>query len=144
MELLEALLKEEKVLMQKVTTIIDKWVFQKPRCDPSMLSPKVIKLLQILDCFKDQADNFCGIVFVERRHTANVLNYLLGEISGLEFIKSDVLVGHGTSEEGDIQMKFKDQNRTIRAFRDGKINLLIATNVAEEGLDIQPCNVVIR
>ncbi|RGB34312.1 hypothetical protein C1646_653906 [Rhizophagus diaphanus] len=144
MELLEALLKEEKVLMQKVTTIIDKWVFQKPRCDPSMLSPKVIKLLQILDCFKDEVDNFCGIVFVERRHTANVLNYLLGEISGLDFIKSDVLVGHGTSEEGDIQMKFKDQNRTIRAFRDGKINLLIATNVAEEGLDIQPCNVVIR
>ncbi|GBB92187.1 hypothetical protein RclHR1_01980012 [Rhizophagus clarus] len=143
-ELFEAMIEEEKVLMQKVTNIIDKWDFQNPRCDINMLSPKVIKLIQILDCFKDQSDNFCGIVFVERRHTANVLNHLLREINTLDFINSDVLVGHGTREEGDIQMKFNDQNKTINKFRDGKINLLIATNVAEEGLDIQPCNVVIR
>ncbi|RIA97599.1 hypothetical protein C1645_813834 [Glomus cerebriforme] len=145
LELLKDLLKEEELLIQKVTTIIEKWSFQKPECKPHILSPKVIKLIQILDCFKDQSDNFCGIVFVERRHTANVLNHLMKEIESLKkFIKSGVLVGHGSNEEGDIQMKFKGQNKTISDFRDGKINLLIATNVAEEGLDIQPCNVVIR
>jgi endoribonuclease Dicer len=127
-----------------VTTIVEKWCFEKPKLEPHILSPKVIKLMQILDCFKDQSDNFCGIVFVERRHTANVLYCLMKEIEALSFIKAGVLVGHGSSEEGDLQMKFKEQNRTIGDFRDGKINLLIATNVAEEGLDIQPCNVVIR
>ncbi|CAG8634049.1 16813_t:CDS:2 [Funneliformis mosseae] len=137
-------LQEEQRLMQKVLDIVRDWSFPPPICDPNILSPKVIKLIKVLDCFQKQSDEFCGIVFVERRHTANVLHYLLEEIGTLDFIKSDVLVGHGSSEEGDLQMKFKKQNKTINSFRDGKINLLIATNVAEEGLDIQPCNVVIR
>lgn len=32
----------------------------------------------------------------------------------------------------------------LKKFRDGVINLLIATTVAEEGLDIKECNIVIR
>ena len=32
---------------------------------------------------------------------------------------------------------------TIRNFKDNKINVLIATSVIEEGLDISTCNVVI-
>jgi len=128
----EDLLKEEQRLTQKVLSIVNQWDFQKPICEPHILSPKVIKLVQILDCFQKHSDEFCGIVFVERRHTANVLHYLMQEIGTLRFVKSGVLVGHGSSEEGDVQMKFKEQNKIINSFRDGKINLLIATNVAEE------------
>nr|CAG8438547.1 9096_t:CDS:2 [Entrophospora candida] len=138
---------EEKLITQKALAVLDKWVFKKPELDHSMLSPKVIQLIEILACFKEHngtEKNFCGIVFVERRHTANVLNFLIKEIGVLDFIKSAVLVGHGTNENGDINMRFKEQNKTIEEFRKGQINLLIATNVAEEGLDIQPCNLVIR
>lgn len=38
----------------------------------------------------------------------------------------------------------KEQNDTIQKFREGDLNLLISTSVAEEGLDIPECNVVIR
>ncbi|CAG8574135.1 14728_t:CDS:2 [Acaulospora morrowiae] len=138
------LLEEEKKLLQKAINIVGSWVFRAPECNIEMLSPKVIQLIRILDCFKETSENFCGIVFVERRHTANVLHQLIKETVSLKFIIPGVLVGHGTAEEGDLQMKYKEQNKIINSFRDGKINLLIATNVAEEGLDIQPCNVVIR
>lgn len=37
-----------------------------------------------------------------------------------------------------------EQKDVIQKFRSGKINLLIATTVAEEGLDISQCNIVIR
>ncbi|KAG8124998.1 hypothetical protein E2320_020370, partial [Naja naja] len=37
-----------------------------------------------------------------------------------------------------------EQKDIIQKFRTGKINLLIATTVAEEGLDISQCNIVIR
>lgn len=36
------------------------------------------------------------------------------------------------------------QADTIRDFRDDKVNLLISTSVAEEGLDIPECNLVVR
>ena len=39
-------------------------------------------------------------------------------------------------------MGHKEQTRVVEAFRRGELNLLIATSVAEEGLDIQPCNLV--
>lgn len=37
-----------------------------------------------------------------------------------------------------------EQKEVIDKFRCGKVNLLIATTVAEEGLDIKECNIVIR
>lgn len=37
-----------------------------------------------------------------------------------------------------------EQKDTIRNFREGVLNLLISTNVAEEGLDIPECNLVVR
>jgi len=41
-------------------------------------------------------------------------------------------------------MTKNDQDNILKYFRDGKHKLIIATSVAEEGLDIQKCNLVIR
>ncbi|KAM9784679.1 probable ATP-dependent RNA helicase DHX58 isoform X2 [Syngnathus typhle] len=45
---------------------------------------------------------------------------------------------------GGAGMTQHDRNETIRNFRLGSVNLLIATSVAEEGLDITECNLVVR
>ena len=37
-----------------------------------------------------------------------------------------------------------EQERVIKMFKTGENNLLLATSVAEEGLDISDCNYVIR
>ncbi|KAI9317068.1 dicer-2 protein [Dichotomocladium elegans] len=110
----------------------------------ALFTGKVQKFMLVLKTLSTLED-FCGIIFVERRHTAISLHLLISAISELKNkIRSDILIGHGSTDEGDVQMKFRDQNKVIERFRKGELNLLIATNVAEEGLDIQPCNVVIR
>lgn len=41
-------------------------------------------------------------------------------------------------------MTQKEQEGVIKRFKTGEKNLLLATSVAEEGLDISDCNYVIR
>ncbi|KAG1233174.1 hypothetical protein G6F35_001373 [Rhizopus arrhizus] len=112
--------------------------------DVQAFSPKVAKLIQLLGFIVNNMEQFCGIIFVERRHTAIALQRLIESLDALDKIKCGILIGHGTTDEGDVQMTFKEQNKVIQKFRTGELNFLIATNVAEEGLDIQPCNFVIR
>ncbi|KAI8994876.1 hypothetical protein BDB01DRAFT_714743, partial [Pilobolus umbonatus] len=112
--------------------------------DMNLFSPKISRLMLILKVVSTKIKDFCGIVFVERRHTAIAIDLLVKSLDDLNQLKSGILIGHGSTDEGDVQMKFKSQNETIRKFRAGELNLLIATSVAEEGLDIQPCNVVVR
>lgn len=117
----------------------DSWSFSLEWC-----SPKVRELAEILTSC--HTANFQGIVFVEQRHIAACLAKLLSRIPQLRGIVSCAeLVGHG-GETGDplLEMQGKRQREIVDAFRQGKINLLIATPVAEEGLDFPACDVVIR
>ena len=43
-----------------------------------------------------------------------------------------------------VGMTQNEQERVIKRFKTGEKNLLLATTVAEEGLDISDCNYVIR
>ncbi|CAO0799484.1 unnamed protein product [Mucor circinelloides] len=112
--------------------------------DRSLFSPKIAELIRLLQFTSERIPDFCCIIFVERRHTAKAIQTLIESLDRLSHIRCDSLTGHGSTEEGDVQMTFRDQNKIISKFRSGELNLLIATNVAEEGLDIQPCNVVFR
>ncbi|CAF1143272.1 unnamed protein product [Rotaria sp. Silwood1] len=52
--------------------------------------------------------------------------------------------GKALSSVGSTAMTARYQRQTIKAFRAGEINVLVATAVVEEGLDIPKCNLVFR
>ncbi|KND00894.1 uncharacterized protein SPPG_03994 [Spizellomyces punctatus DAOM BR117] len=109
------------------------------------LSPKVMTLLKVLEEYRN-CKHFCGIVFVQRRATARVLDLVIKRWKGLEFVKSDILVGHGigSASPADVNLRVQQQRKIVQSFQKGETNLIIATRVAEEGLDIRACNLVIR
>ncbi|XP_044273998.1 interferon-induced helicase C domain-containing protein 1 [Varanus komodoensis] len=86
-----------------------------------------------------------GIIFTKTRQSAFALCQWIKEIAKFEEIgvKAHYLIGAGHSSEFK-PMTQNEQREVIEKFRTGKINLLIATTVAEEGLDIPECNIVIR
>ena len=100
----------------------------------------------------EQDNKLCGIVFVERRYTALILSEQINIVAKLDhelsFVKSDFVIGHGTGGRvnfsNETEMNFKKQEEVLRQFRRHKFNLLIATCVVEEGLDIPKCNMVCR
>lgn len=103
------------------------------------VTPKVQSLIKILLKYQ-HTDDFRAIIFVERVVAALVLPKVFAELPSLGFVKSASLIGHNNSQE----MRTSQMQDTIGKFRDGRVTLLVATSVAEEGLDIRQCNVVIR
>jgi ATP-dependent DNA helicase MPH1 len=77
-------------------------------------------------------------VFTNYRKQAKIINDFLKEFSySNSLIKSDVFLG---KKDGVTQQIQKD---VIKNFSSGKINTIIATSVAEEGLDIGNVDLII-
>ena len=136
--------------------------FQEPRITLDNLSSKVLLLVSYLkDSFERSAEHKC-IVFVQRRYTARLLGDLFGRLD-IPHIQVGTLLGARKGEPGDPNISYKQQMLTLTRFRKGKLNCLViagllntivdhfadlglqfATSIAEEGLDIPDCNLVIR
>ncbi|GAA5886187.1 hypothetical protein JCM5296_003512 [Sporobolomyces johnsonii] len=107
------------------------------------LSPKALALVTCLEGFRDQP-HFHAIVFVQQRHQAKILAALIRRVAALGWVKPGFLTGHGgrgrPEEEGKVSVS-KEVGMAIK-----ELNLLVATRVAEEGLDFQKpaCNLVVR
>ncbi|XP_062972546.1 interferon-induced helicase C domain-containing protein 1 isoform X2 [Elgaria multicarinata webbii] len=86
-----------------------------------------------------------GIIFTKTRQSAFALCQWIKDNPKFEDIgvKAHYLIGAGHNSEFK-PMTQNEQKEVIEKFRIGKVNLLIATTVAEEGLDIPECNIVIR
>ncbi|KAF5910775.1 hypothetical protein HPG69_004864 [Diceros bicornis minor] len=86
-----------------------------------------------------------GIIFTKTRQSAYALSQWITENEKFAEVgvKAHHLIGAGHSSEFK-PMTQNEQKEVISKFRTGQINLLIATTVAEEGLDIKECNIVIR
>ncbi|TSK28011.1 putative ATP-dependent RNA helicase DHX58 [Bagarius yarrelli] len=129
-EYLTALFKENKVeLMQLASSELNE-------------NPKLERLQRtLLEQFQDKSSR--GIIFVKTREITRCLYDWVCTNPELRRakIRAANLVGAGN---GVTHMTQREQKDTIQTFRDGDLNLLISTSVAEEGLDIPECNIVIR
>lgn len=109
--------------------------------EPGQLSPKVELLIKRLsESFATSKDRKC-IVFTQRRNTAKTLLQLCQKLDILN-LRPGVLVGINHDLTGTTT--FRHQFLVLAKFRQGEINCLFATSVAEEGLDIPDCNFVVR
>ena len=79
------------------------------------------------------------IIFTEYRDTVDNLLNILDSESG---IKPGRFVGQ-TTKGSQLGMKQKEQIAQLNRFRDGDINVLVATSVGEEGLDVPAADSVI-
>ncbi|KAH8825378.1 hypothetical protein DL96DRAFT_1612994 [Flagelloscypha sp. PMI_526] len=121
------------------------------------ITDKVIAFIQQLEAedrtARDENEPFSGIVFVTARIAVLALQHILQHHPKTKpRFRTGALVG--VSDNSQRRNKDLDLTRSAFAarphhdvlmdFRLGQLNLLICTAVAEEGIDIQSCSLVIR
>uniref|UniRef100_A0AAQ5YPE5 ribonuclease III n=1 Tax=Amphiprion ocellaris TaxID=80972 RepID=A0AAQ5YPE5_AMPOC len=66
----------------------------------------------------------------------------------LAYISSNFITGHSIGKNQlrnkQMEVEFRKQEEVLRKFRAHETNLLIATSIVEEGVDIPKCNLVVR
>jgi endoribonuclease Dicer len=113
-----------------------------PTVNDSDLSSKVLLLCQWLNQYYERSAEPRCIVFVEQRQTARLLKLVFDHIGGPN-LHCDLLIGvNSFGDEHNVSLR--NQILTVSKFRRGEINCVFATSVAEEGLDIPQCNLVVR
>lgn len=111
-------------------------------------SPKVQRMLLFLRQFflASTAGGANALIFVHRRHTAKCLHYVIkryAAAAGLP-IASDFMVGNNSAMPDSIEaiLDNKWNREVVQRFHRKELNLIVATTVLEEGIDLQSCNLV--
>ncbi|KAL3566321.1 hypothetical protein D5086_031736 [Populus alba] len=104
------------------------------------ISPKLHELLQLFLSFGEAREVLC-LIFVERIITAKVVERFMKKVEVLAHFTVSYLTGTNASADA---LAPKMQMETLESFRSGKVNLLFATDVVEEGIHVPNCSCVIR
>ncbi|KAI1364236.1 RNase3 domain-containing protein [Xylaria arbuscula] len=136
---------QEKKYLAKILGSIDLKPPQPlPNAPPFDLSDKFATLVQEL---QSAPDGTRCIIFVLETTTVAILAHMLSNTASIND-RFQVGTMIGTSNYTGQKRDLGDLNQTkntlsLEDFRAGKLNLLVATSVAEEGIDVPACNLVI-
>lgn len=100
--------------------------------------PKIQKLVEIISKERQKSKKSKVIIFTQFRGTAKKVSDEINEIEG---INSKTFVGQAKKKNTGLNQK--EQKKIIEEFSEGKINVIVATSIAEEGLDIPEVSLVI-
>jgi Fanconi anemia group M protein len=103
--------------------------------------PKVEKAIEIVTAQLTASPDSRVIVFTQYRQTAELLEQEFARLGG-GVVRAARFVGQA-SRDGNEGMTQKVQSSLLDRFRSGEINCLIATSVAEEGLDVPSTDLVV-
>ena len=105
--------------------------------------PKIARLKEIVESEFAKNEDAKLIIFSQFRETARILCKMLNSIKGA---RAKMFVGQAKKETSDGEVSGltqKEQKEIIREFSSREINILCATSIGEEGLDIPEVNVVV-
>ncbi|KAK7476574.1 hypothetical protein BaRGS_00032192, partial [Batillaria attramentaria] len=106
-------------------------------------NPKLNKLEEMLFRAFTEEPESRAMIFVKTRDLAAALQQWMLRRPKLRQLKPGKIVGAGPSTEKGGMTK-NQQVDVMTYFRQGDHKVMVATSVAEEGLDISKCNLVIR
>jgi ERCC4-related helicase len=106
----------------------------------SLIHPKLFKLMLFLREEVAKNPDLRTLIFTELRDS--VIN-ITKHLSKYPEIKPIKFVGQATRNSDDKGLSQKKQIEILDEFRKGTYNVLVSTSVAEEGLDIAECDLVI-
>ncbi|KAL4784926.1 hypothetical protein BJX76DRAFT_367226 [Aspergillus varians] len=139
---LEGKTREEMYRLQEANEIARDNVVSSPE-ERGQLSQKVQVLQRKLsEHYQMNPETKC-IIFTKMRYTALMLLELFTALE-IPHIRPGLLIGARSDDLTGANISFRQQFLALVKFRSGEINCLFATSVAEEGLDIADCNLVVR
>lgn len=113
-------------------------------------SPQIQQLLIYLKEFSKNrtAEPMKGLIFVERRYTARILCHIIRRYANANpelNLRVDFMTGRNAFMPDCIEtmLSNKNNNKVLDKFKRDEIQLIVATSVLEEGIDLQECNLVI-
>ncbi len=101
--------------------------------------PKLSKVMSIVSQQVNDKPNSRVLVFTHYRDTCDLMATKLAMIPGVKVAK---LVGQA-DRVGERGLKQKDQVGVLDKFRSGEYNVVVATSVGEEGLDVAQTDLVV-
>tara|TARA_B100000795_G_scaffold190008_1_gene144694 strand:- start:64 stop:1395 length:1332 start_codon:yes stop_codon:yes gene_type:complete len=112
----------------------------------SLPFPRFDNLKEVLEHqLLERGNAFRGIIFVQQKLMTHVLDYVIRSDAQLSTVLSPVcLYATSSPASPSFRVTKSDEQKRLGQFAEGTANLLIATVVAEEGLDISRANCVIR
>ncbi len=107
-----------------------------------LIHPKYYSLESLLIEEFENNPNSRVLVFVKLRDSVKNIVYKL-KASENSAIKPSRFVGQATKSQDDRGLSQKQQLEILEQFKQGQYNVLVSTNVGEEGLDIAECDLVV-